>query len=167
MIVALCVAVFVLFAALYLSCCPWQHARLVLAILFTLFDVFILLAAICIFALRGTVLTEIGYIMSDESQSAIVIWFEEQFDCCGFNEHPSHDCGSRTQNCYNVLDAKLQASSGAIGGILIAIFVVLLVAVVYSYIRVFKKPGALSTPGQSKELAEIQERLATQHSVWF
>jgi hypothetical protein len=65
------------------------------------------------------------------------------------------------------LDAKLAKSSGAIGGTLISLFILLLVAVVFSYIRVFRKVVQANDATKSAELSQIQEHLNDARPAWF
>ena len=170
MVVALCAACVVLCSALYLTCCKWKYAKLILAIIYTIFDLVILLAAISVFALRSSLLKQIGRMWTDEGQSSIVLYFEEMFNCCGYNEKPSHDCGNRTMSCYETLNNYLAAYSSGIGGILVGIFIILLVGVIISYIRAFSKPE-INTDDMQSTSNQIGEPLNMGRdgalAVWF
>jgi hypothetical protein len=166
LVVALCIATFVLCSALFLACCNLKYGKLVLAVLYALFDLFILAAAIAILALRATVLDEIGALWADAESSALVGYLEDHFQCCGFYEAP-HSCRYGGQTCFNVIDTELARYSGAVGGALIALAVLLLVAVVVSFVRAFAKPGRRREPPRAQEMAQIQEKLTREGPSWF
>jgi hypothetical protein len=167
MIVAFCVSTVVLFSALYLVCCNLKYGKLVLAVLYTVFDLFILFLALAILVLRPSVVKEIGNVWNDEGQSSIVVYLEEKFDCCGFNQKPDHDCKERTESCRTVIDAQLSKYSTVIGGSLIGGFVLFLVAVVLSFVRALKRPPEVVDESKSEEIRQFQDRLAPDSQFWF
>jgi hypothetical protein len=166
LIVALCISTFVLSSALYLTCCNLNYGKLILAILYTAFDLFVLFAGIAIIALRPSILAQIGKFWADGGDSGIVLSLERRFDCCGFNEQHARECGDK-QNCHTALDKRLAQSSGAAGGSLLAVFVVLLIGVIISYIRALKKPPLVLDSTKSNEMVQIQEKLTQGSTVWF
>jgi hypothetical protein len=166
LIVALCISTFVLSSALYLTCCNLKYGKLILAILYTAFDLFVLFAGIAIIALRPSILAQIGKFWADGGQSGIALSLEERFGCCGFNQPPARDCGDK-QSCYTAIERQLAQSSGAIGGSLLSVFVLLLVGVVISYIRVLKEPPTVPDSTKSNEMVQIQEKLTQGSTVWF
>jgi hypothetical protein len=167
LILALCASTFVLFTAQFLTCCRLKYGRLALAVLYTLFDLFILLCAIATLALRSAILDELGRIWTDDGQSSIVLLLEERLDCCGFNQNPNHDCAGRTQSCYTAIDQRLAQHSGAIGGSLVGFFLIFLVGVVLSYIRAFSNQQGAAAGARSHEMVQIQEKLTREETVWF
>jgi hypothetical protein len=167
MIVAFCVSAVVLASALYLTCCTLKYSKLILAILYTIFDLFVLLVAIAVLALRPTILEAIGSIWSDESQSAIVQYFEEKLNCCGFNQKPSHDCKGRTESCSAAIDSQIAKYSGVIGGISIALFIVLLAGVVVSFVRALKAPAVVADESKTQEITQLNEKLTADSQFWF
>jgi hypothetical protein len=167
MIVALCISTVILFSALYLICCDLKTGKLILAGLYTVFDLFILFIAIAILALRPSIVEEIGKAWTDESQSSIVVYLEEQFECCGFNQKPNRDCKERTESCRTAIDDQLEKYSGLIGGILIGAFAVFAVAVVLSYFRALKKPAGTVEDNKTEEIRQFQDKLAPESQFWF
>ena len=166
LIVALCITASVLFTALYLTCCQWKAGKILLAVIYTIFDLFLLLAAVCVFALRSTVLQQIGKMWTDQKQSSIVLYFEELLNCCGFNERPAH-CAEGTVSCYDRLNFYLSKYNAVIGGVLLGLFALLLVGVVISYIRAFSKPPRKEEDTKAQEMQEIQENLNIGSTVWY
>jgi hypothetical protein len=166
LIVALCISTFVLSSALYLTCCNLKYGKLILAVLYTAFDLFVLFAGIAIFTLRPSILVQIGKFWTNHDQSGIVLSLEKGFDCCGFNQNAARDCGDK-QTCYTALNRQLTQSSGAIGGSLLAVFVVLLVGVIISYIRALRKPPTGPDSTKSNEMVQIQEKLTHGSTIWF
>jgi hypothetical protein len=168
LIVCLCVSAVLLFSSFYLICCDLRCGKLALAIFYTTFDLFILGLAISILALEPSdLLKQIGRMWTDDQESSIVLFLEEEFDCCGFNQIPLHDCKGRTQSCFNVFEAVLSEKGVMVGGILIGIFLLFLVGVVISYIQALKRPasvaGALSDQGMNR----LRERLSGETVCWF
>jgi hypothetical protein len=167
MIVALCIATFVLSTALFLNCCNLKYGKLVLAFLYAAFDLFLLAAAVAVLALRPVVIEEIGILWSDAESSSLVAYLEEQFHCCGFYEQPTHDCKDPGETCYDVIDTEFARYSGIIGGVLIGVFLLLLVGVVISFIRALAKPSRRKEPPRAREMAQIQEKLSHDVPNWF
>jgi hypothetical protein len=167
LIVALCISTFVLFSALFLNCCNLKYGKLVLACLYAAFDLFVLAVAIGVLALRPVVVEEIGALWTDVESTSLVVYLEEQFDCCGFYERPSHDCKERTQTCYDVIDSQLAQYSGVAGGVMLGMFVLLLVGVVISFIRALAKRGKPKETPKGREMAQIQEKLTHEGPSWF
>jgi hypothetical protein len=170
LIVAFCVSTVILFSAFYLICCNLKSGKLILTGFYTAFDLFILLIAVAIFAFRPSIVTLIGQIWSDESQSSIEVYLEEKFNCCGFNQKPNHDCKERIERCKDVIERKLERSSGLIGGILIGAFVVFLGIVIVSFIRALKKGevgGGAVEESRSEEIRQFQDKLAPDAQFWF
>jgi hypothetical protein len=138
-IAAFCFSVMLFFSALYLTFGQCRFSKLILAIVFTICDLGCLAAAITTFCLSTEVLKIFGKVWTDSSNSAIVLYFEKKWNCCGFNTWPSHDCERRSRSCYEVLSEWLSRSSTAVGGVFMVAFVVLLVGVVVAYIRAFRQ----------------------------
>jgi hypothetical protein len=162
--VAFAISVVVLFLALYLNCCRWRYSKVSLAVLYTFFDLFLLLAAVAVFSFRTQVVDQLGTLWTQQAQSSIVRYLEERLHCCGFSE----GCPGPAQPpaCAPVLEAELAKYSGWIGAILIALFVVLLVGVVIAYYRSCVRP----TPDQrekEQEMSQIQAQLNEGGNVWF
>jgi hypothetical protein len=168
LIVGLCGSAILLFSALYLVWCHLRYGKLVLAISYTIFDLFILVIGIAILAMEPSdLLRQIGRMWTDESESSILLFLEEQFNCCGFNQVPLHDCKGRTQSCFNVFDSVLSRFGVLIGGTLIGVFLLLLVCIVISYIRALKKPPPVSGILRGQEMNSLQERLTGESVTWF
>jgi hypothetical protein len=167
LILALCVSTLILFTAQFLTCCRLKYGRLALAVLYTLFDLFVLLCAIATLALRSVILNMVGQIWTDDGQSSIVLLLEERLGCCGFNQIPNHDCPGRNKSCHTALDQKLRKYSGAMGGSLVALFLIFLVGVVVSYIRAFSNQPGAAAGARSHEMVQIQEKLTREETVWF
>jgi hypothetical protein len=167
MIVAFCISAVVLASALYLTCCDLKYGKLVLAALYAIFDGFVLLVAIAILTLRPSILNEIGKVWADDSQSAIVVYLEEQFNCCGFDRAPSHDCKGRTSNCRAVVDEQLVKYSAVIAGVSIAVFVVLLAGVVVSCVRALRPSVVVADESKTEEISHLNEKLTADAQFWF
>jgi hypothetical protein len=162
--VAFAISVVVLFVALYLNCCRWRYSKLFLAILYTLFDLFLLLAAVSVFTFRSQVIEQLEGLWTQQAQSSIVRYFEKKLKCCGFKNQTN--CNEGLPTCFTRLEAELTKYSGWIGAILIALFVILLAGVVIAYYRSCVK----ATPDErekEQELSQIQEQLNEGGNVWF
>lgn len=138
LIISQCVSVVLWVWTFYIMCCGLAYWRLVLAIVYTIFDLVFLGLTIAIFGLRPLVLKYIGQMWTDKGQSAIVIYLEEALNCCGFNDLPGHDCGLRTASCHDAIASWLTTNDGTIGGISGGVFIVLLCGVVLGYVRALK-----------------------------
>jgi hypothetical protein len=167
MIVAFCASAVVLATALFLACCDFRYGKLALAVLYALFDAFVLLVAIAVLALRPSIVAEVGKAWADDGQSAIVAYLEEQFDCCGFDAAPAHDCKGRTQRCSAAVDERLAKYGGVIAGIAIAVFVLLLAGVVVSCIRALRAPAVVADESKTEEITQLNERLTPDAQFWF
>jgi hypothetical protein len=167
LVVALCISTFVLSSALFLSCCELRYGKLILAFLYAVLDLFILTAAIAILTLRPTIVKEIGTLWADVDSSALVDYLEGQFDCCGFDGPPPHNCKARNQTCFTVIDAELAKYSGIVGGALVGVAVLLLAAVIVSFLRAFARPGRRRESSKAQEMEQIQEKLTHEGPTWF
>jgi hypothetical protein len=166
--VALAVAVSVLFVALYLNCCQWRFAKILLAVIYTIFDLFLLIAAISVFTFRSQVLEQLGGIWSSESGSSIGRYFEKEFDCCGFKTQPPEaKCPPNKRVCFDALGEQLKRYSGWIGGILIVLFFVLLVGVGIAFFRSCPRAEPADDFVKSQEMAQIQAQLNEGGNIWF
>jgi hypothetical protein len=165
--VALAVAVSVLVVALYLNCCQWRFAKIFLTVIYTIFDLFLLIAAISVFTFRSEVLEQLGGLWSSESGSSIGRYFEREFDCCGFKQNPEAKCPPNKRACFDALEEQLTRYSGWIGGILIALFVVLLVGVGIAFFRSCPRAEPADDFEKSQEMAQIQAQLNEGGSIWF
>jgi hypothetical protein len=151
-----------------LICCNLRYGKLALAIFYTTFDLLILVVAISILAMEPSdILKQIGRLWTDESESSIVLFLEEQFGCCGFNQLPSHDCKGRTQSCFNVFDTVLSNYGVRVGGILIGVFLLFLICVVISYLRALRKPPLVSGAPRGEEMTSLSEPLTGDSVIWF
>jgi hypothetical protein len=166
--VALGVAVSVLFIAFYLNCCQWRFTKILLAALYTIFDLFLLAAGVAVFSFRRQVLDRLGDLWVDDVDSSIEENFEQKLDCCGFKTQPPYrSCEADTRVCYDVLEEELARYSAWIGGIAIALFVLLLIGVCIAYYRACAKPPPPEDFVKSQEMAQIQAQLNEGGSIWF
>jgi hypothetical protein len=166
--VALGIAVSVLFIAFYLNCCNWQFSKIVLAVLYTVFDLFLLLAGVAVFSFRGQVLEQLGDLWSDSADSSIERYFERKLKCCGFKtQPPARNCSFDSRLCFDVLEEQLAEYSGWIGGILMGLFAVLLIGVAIAFCRSCAKPPPPADYMKSQEMAQIQAQLNEGGNIWF
>jgi hypothetical protein len=166
--VALGIAVSVLFIAFYLNCCNWRFSRILLGILYAIFDLFLLLAGIAVFSFRTEVLDRLGDIWSDDVDSSIERYFERRLKCCGFKTTPKgRECAADSRLCFDVLEEELARYSGWIGGILMGLFALLLVGVGIAFYRSCAKPPVSEDYLKAQELAQIQSQLNDGGNIWF
>jgi hypothetical protein len=168
LIVALCISVTVLICALYLQFCLWKYGRLVLAILYTIFDFFLLLAGIVILVWHKSVVNYLGGLWVTDGNGAIVQYIEQKLNCCGFDTDPEdRDCNGRISRCSLVLEDTLGKYGTIIGSIFIVFFVLLLVGVVMSYIRALAQPHVREVLELPSGSTEIKDELTGDSTVWF
>jgi hypothetical protein len=166
--VALGISVSVLFIAFYLNCCYWRFTKILLAVLYTIFDLILLCASVAVLSFRSQVLDTIGALWSDNVDSSIERYFEKKLNCCGFREQlPEYNCQPDMPICYDVLEEDLKRYSWWIGGILIGLTVILMVGVGIAYFRACAKPPTPDDIVKSQEMAQIQAQLTEDSSIWF
>jgi Na+-transporting methylmalonyl-CoA/oxaloacetate decarboxylase gamma subunit len=158
--VALAISVTVLFVAFYLKCCPWKYSKMVLAIIYAVYDVALLVAAIAVFTMKSSILGNLGSMWNKDPESAFVRYLEGKLKCHGFS-------GPEEGTCEGPLTDLLSKSSGWVGGVLIALFLVLLAGVIIAFYRALAKRKPAPDDVKSQEMAQIQAQLNEGGTMWF
>jgi hypothetical protein len=167
LIIALCISLTVLISALYLQFCLWKYGKLVLAILYTIFDAFLLAAGVTILVSSGGIISYIGTFWTKDPNGPIVQFIEDSLQCCAFDVLPDNKyCDTNIPRCYTILSDTFGRYSNIVGGVFVGLFAALLVGVVVSYKRALKKPTVHEIE-QEERKAQWSEPLNDDGTVWF
>lgn len=182
LIVAFCISVVALFYALINQFSDWKYSKLIMGIIFSLFDILLLFLAILLFTFRSNAIAKFGELWtSTTTQSAIVQYFEDYFKCCGFDENTNIHCGSDDQIhpkiyksdedvetpkplCLDEITSSLNTNANFLGSIIIALFALLLFVIILTFINAYRQ---LKRP-EDPELTDIQGQLNSNDvAIWF
>jgi hypothetical protein len=162
--VALSVSVTVLFVVFYLKCCPWQYNKLVLAVVYLLFDAALLAAIIAVFVMRSSLLDGIAGAWSPDS--SFIAYLEEKLHCCGYTSQDDRDCKDVNTICHDAIDRLITEYSGWVGGILIGLFVLLTIGVIIAFYRACVKPKPRDQI-KAQDIAQVEDMLNDGQTIWF
>jgi hypothetical protein len=162
--VALAIAVTALFVVFYLKCCPWQYNKLVLAIVYLVFDSALLAAIIAVFVMRSSLLNSLAGAWS--SDSSVIAELEGKLHCCGYKNQDNRACENVTALCYDAIDKLLSDYSGWVGGVIIGLFVLLTVGVVIAFYRACAEPDRRDDV-KTQEITQVEEPLNERETIWF
>ena len=178
LIVAFCISVVALYYGLITQYCNWKYAKLVMGIIFAILDIFLFVCGITIFALKTKIIDDIGKLwLASSPQSAIAIYFENYYGCCGFDENTNSHCNitNQTDSANSNFDETQQISKGfckesiassvnLLGIIIIVLFALLLIVVIFTLISTYR----LGQRPQDPELTDYQGQLdANSPVVWY
>ena len=180
LIVAFCISVVALFYALIAQFCNWKYSKLIMGIIFTFFDLLLLFLGITIFVLRNKIIYEVGTLWEpSSSQSAVVLYLESYFNCCGFDENTNTHCNNeiipmdqgsignqetKKPLCEDIITSSLNTNGNFLASIIFTLFTLLLIVIIFTFISAYRQ---LKRP-EDPELTDIQGQLNSgDMSVWF
>lgn len=138
----------VLAFSLYAAICGKSCAKVVLSILFIIYDIFILIIGISLLASKSTymhsfedVFKEAGKIYEQFKKKEDI---ERDYDCCGYDINDSYgeDCPNSSLPCKPFIEKEINTFMFVVGILALLLFILLTVGIVLSFVEAYNIKAA-------------------------
>lgn len=164
LVIVICITSVMLFYSLYALCWNCKFTKLALAIEYLVFDLALGFMGIMIFAFEDDIIINVRKIWVKAETSGTIKYVQDQLKCCGYDKNTSLICPENIQYCGPLLEEQIDNVRTTVGYILAGFFGLVLLGVIFAFIRACSKPR---DPDESSKSFDVEENLNNYERVWF